>query len=130
MLLYDGVILTQSLQSLFLLLPRCISKSNSNMRQGEGFLHVLGLSYDFEIEDFWAAGENQGFSLFGDLTYNDGFISPAIEHDWSHIVIGASTNFSKGNWSITPAVCYQVSMEDSVNTEDELWCTFNTTYKF
>jgi hypothetical protein len=106
------------------------SKSNSNMRNCEGFIHVFGLAYDFEIPDFLLTGNKQNFRLFGDLTYNDGFVGSAIEHDWSHAVIGISANFTKGNWSITPSLSFQKSMEDSVNTEDEIWSGINVTYRF
>jgi hypothetical protein len=106
------------------------SKSNSDMRNCEGFIHVFGIAYDFEIPDFLMTGKKQNFRLFGDLTYNDGFVGSTIEHDWSHAVIGISTNFTKGNWTITPSLSFQKSMEDSVNTEDEFWSSISVTYRF
>ncbi len=106
------------------------SRSNSNIRGCEGFIHIFGLGYDFEMPDFWGEGETQAFKLYGNLTYNDGFGGAAVEHDWSHSVLGISTDFKKGNFTITPFVNYQISMEDSVNDEDELWCGLNTTYRF
>lgn len=108
------------------------SRSNAypNAKGCEGFIHVFGLGYDFEIPDFWAKGENQAFKLFGDITYNDGFAGSAIDHDWSHAVLGISTDLKKGNFTITPFVNYQISMDDSVNDEDELWCGINVTYRF
>jgi hypothetical protein len=106
------------------------SRSNSNIRGCEGFIHVFGLGYDFEIPNFWPKGEKQAFKLSGDITYNDGFAGSAIEHDWSHATLGISTDFKKGNLTITPFLNYQISMEDTVNNEDELWCGVNTTYRF
>jgi hypothetical protein len=106
------------------------AKSNSNVRGCEGFIHVFALNYDFEIADFWPDGTKQAFRLHGDLTYNDGFGAGVIEHDWSHLTLGINTNITKGNWTITPSLNYQVSMEDSVNSENELWCGITTTYKF
>lgn len=106
------------------------SKSNSNIRGCEGLIHVFGCAYDFEIPEFWPSGENQAFKLYGDVTYNDGFAGAAIEHDWSHAVFGISTDIKKGNFTLTPFVNYQISMEDSVNDENELWCGISATYRF
>jgi hypothetical protein len=106
------------------------SRSRSNLEGSEGFIHVLGLAYDFSVPDFWAIGKSQGFRFSGDVTYNDGFGTGAAEHDWSHAVFGASTNLGFGNITITPYVNYQISMDDSVNKEDEAWCGVNFTYRF
>ena len=106
------------------------SKSNSNIRGCEGFIHVFGLGYDFEIPEFWPGGDKQAFRLSGDITYNDGYASSAIDHDWSHAVLNITTNVTKGKLTITPSLSYQISMEDTVNPEDELWSSINVTYRF
>ena len=106
------------------------SRSNSNISGCEGFIHVFGLGYDFEIPNFWPGGEKQAFKLFGDITYNDGYAGSAIEHDWSHATLGISTDLKKGNLTISPSLNYQISMEDSVNDENELWCGISATYRF
>lgn len=106
------------------------SRSVSNLRGSEGFIHVFGLAYDFEVPSFWPSGDKQDFKFFGDLTYNDGFAGAAIEHDWSHILLGLSTDINKGNFTFTPFVNYQISMEDTVNDEDEFLCGLSTTYRF
>ncbi len=106
------------------------SRRNSNVSGCKGFIHVFGLGYDFEIPNLWPGGEKQAFKLYGDITYNDGFAGAAIEHDWSHAVLGISTDIKKGNFTFTPFVNYQISMEDSVNDEDELWSGVNVTYRF
>jgi hypothetical protein len=106
------------------------STGNSNMYDCEGTIHVFGLAYDVEMPDVWQAGIKQGICLYGDLTYNDGFCGSTIEHDWSHAVLGISTGLKKGGLTVTPALNYQISMEDSVNPEDECWCTLNATYRF
>jgi len=106
------------------------SVSHSNMEGSEGFIHVFGLAYDFAVPDFWAKGSSQGFRLSSDLTYNDGFGSGFAEHDWSHATLGASTNLGIGNLMITPYVNFQISMDDSVNKNDEIWCGVNLTFRF
>ena len=106
------------------------STHNSNIRGCEGFIHVFGLGYDFEIPNFWPDGQKQAFRLSGDITYNDGFAGHTIDHDWSHVVLGINTNLKKGGLTITPSLNYQISMDDSVNSENELWCGVNATYRF
>ncbi len=106
------------------------SRSNSNISGCEGFIHIFGLAYDLDVPDFWAVGKSQTFRLSGDITYNDGFAGSAIEHDWSHATLGISTDLKKGNLTISPSLNYQISMEDSVNDENELWCGISATYRF
>jgi hypothetical protein len=104
------------------------TRSQSNLEGCEGFIHVFGLGYDLVIPDFRGTGKNQTFKLSGDITYNDGF--GGVEHDWSHVVFGAGTCFENNRISITPYVNYQISMDDSVNEENEIWCGLNSTYRF
>jgi len=104
------------------------STSQSNYSGCGGFIHVFGLAYDFEVPDFWPGGKEQVFRLSGDITYNDGF--GGASHDWSHVVLGASTNLRTGKITITPSLNFQISMDDSVNDEDEIWCGVNVTYRF
>jgi len=105
------------------------TRSNTNLKGSEGFIHVFGLAYDLNAPNFWGVGKGQTFRLSSDITYNDGFGCGA-DHDWSHVVLGASTNFGFGNLTFTPFVNYQISMDDSVNKENELWCGVNATYRF
>ncbi len=104
--------------------------SGSNIAGCEGFIHVFGLAYDLAVPDFWAAGNSQTFRLSGEITYNDGYGSGGAAHDWSHVVFGASTSLERGQLTITPYVNYQISMDDSINNENELWCGVNATYRF
>jgi len=108
------------------------SRSGSNLSVSgcEGFIHTFGLGYDFVKSDFWSGGKEQIFSFFGNITYNDGFGGAAVDHDWSHSLIGVSTCLGRGNLTIAPALYYQISMDDSVNNEDELWCGISVTYRF
>jgi hypothetical protein len=106
------------------------TRSNSKVREREGLIHIFGLGYDFEISGFWPNGESQAFKLCGDVTYNDGYGGVAIEHDWSHATFRMSTNLVMENWTFTPSLNYQISMDDSVNNENELWFGITTTYRF
>jgi len=106
------------------------SKSDSDNSGCEGFIHAFGLGYDLSIPDFWQDKKEQIFSFFGNITYNDGFGGAAVDSDWSHAVIGVRTNLGRGNLTIAPGLYYQISMDDSVNDEDELWCGLTLTYSF
>jgi len=104
------------------------SRSNSNISGCGGFIHIFGLAYDLAVPDFGPIGQEQKLRLSGDITYNDGF--GGVDHDWSHAVLGASTNLGNDNITIMPYVNYQISMDDSVNNEDEIWCGVTSTYRF
>jgi choline-glycine betaine transporter len=82
------------------------------------------------VTNFWPNGQKQVFRFSGDITYNDGFGGKAVDHDWSHAVLGVSTELGMGNLTITPSLNYQISMDDSVNRENEVWCGLNLTYRF
>ncbi len=96
-----------------------------------GWVHVLGLGYDWTIPGFLPDSSEQVVSLIADITYNDGYGGVGVDHDWSHATLGASTSFQiADNLTFTPALYYQISMDDSVNDEDELWTALSLTYKF
>ncbi len=106
------------------------SKSDSDNSGCEGFIHVFGLGYDLNVPAFWPDKKEQVFSFFGNISYNDGFGGKSVDSDWSHAVIGLRTNLGRGNLTIAPGLYYQISMDDSVNDEDELWCGLTLTYSF
>ncbi len=96
-----------------------------------GWVHVIGLGYDWTIPDILPGSPEQVVSLFADLTYNDGYGGASVDHDWSHATLGASTSFEIAeNLTFTPALYYQMSMDDSVNNEDEVWTGLSLTYQF
>ncbi len=106
------------------------TRSHSNIKGSEGFIHIFGLAYDLNIPDFWAAGKSQAFRFSGDITYNGGSGCTAADHEWSHAVFGVSTILGSGKLTAAPFVNYQISMDDSVDSENELWCGVNATYRF
>lgn len=93
-----------------------------------GWFHVLGVSTDVVVpglsEDDWF----QTLSLGADVTYNDGAFG--ADHDWSHVTLSLSTSLPVGPVTLTPALYYQVSMDDSVNPDDELYGGLSVTYGF
>ena len=92
----------------------------------EGSVHVFGLTYDFEVPSV-----DLPFTFSADIVYNDGMGGNTIEHDWSHAVWGLSTTVDcPAGGTITPAIYYQTSMEDSVNKNDEFWTGISYSYSF
>ena len=84
--------------------------------------------------------------LHGELVYNDG-VTPVSgllggqgrihvnpDHDLSNAVLGASTDLYFGkakNIVLTPSVYYQITMESTVNRDDdELWAGMSLKYSF
>jgi len=96
-----------------------------------GWIHVFGLGYDLALPGILSDTDQQLVSLSCGLVYNDGTGGGSVDHDWSHMVFGASTGFEVAdNLTFTPGIYYQASMDDSVNTEDETWVSLSMTYKF
>jgi len=122
------------------------SDSPSRLADGNGWLHILMLDYGFSIPSLVPGkSQEQVVKLHAELLYNDGFSpTPARrvndwrflyrnpDHDWSHAVFGASTDFKLGyGITFTPAVYYQTTMNNSINEDDnELWASLNLKYSF
>ena len=94
-----------------------------------GWIHVFGLAYDWTVPGFLAETPEQTLHLSTDFVYNDGAL--AVDHDWSHVVLGVSTSFELADsLSFTPGIYYQETMDDSVNTQDEFWVGLGISYTF
>ena len=107
------------------------SKSDSDLGGNVGgFIHVFGLAYDLTVPGFLPDTSEQILSLTADMTYNDGYGSATADHDWSHATLGISTGFEIGGATFTPGVYYQISMDDSVNENNEVWVSLSMAYSF
>lgn len=79
-----------------------------------GGYHSFGLGCEIAVpETEWTV------ELSGDLNYNDGLFG--ADHDWSHATLGVAMNMELWRFAVRPFLNYQISMENSVNTEDELY---------
>lgn len=107
------------------------TRSNSVLGgQAEGWVHVIGLDYAMKLAPIMPDTAEQPLLLGAALVYNDGFAGATVKHDWSHVTWSAKAPLDMGGFTLTPGVYYQTSMEDSVNTEDELYASLSTTFKF
>jgi hypothetical protein len=62
------------------------------------------------------------------VNYNDGILG--ADHDWSHATLGLSTSFELEPVTLTPFLNYQISMDESVNDEDEIYGGISITLDF
>jgi hypothetical protein len=91
-------------------------------REPEGFLHIFSLCYIMNPPQLSAP-------LYFDwnITYRDGWGGEQYAHNWSHITLKLSTPIDFGKGTLRPSLNYQISMEDTVNENNELYATM--TYK-
>jgi hypothetical protein len=118
----------------------------SRLADGNGWLHILMLDYGFSIPSLVGGkSKEQLVKLHSELVYNDGFsptprrpyndwrvLYPNPDHDWSDAVFGASTDFNFGyGLTLTPAIYYQLTMDKSINQDDdELWTALTAKWSF
>ncbi len=102
------------------------AKSNAANREDGGWIHILGIDYEMWL--FSIGVEKQIAFLSAELVYNDGLKN--AESGWSHILLGVGTTFRQGPLLVRPEFNYQISLEDTVNDEDELWGGMSISYEF
>jgi hypothetical protein len=99
-----------------------------------GFAHIFMLDYGLPIPGILPDTDEQILRIHTELVFNDGVHPPPggnADHDWSNFVFGVETDFDLGNnMSLTPGIYQQLSMDDSVNCEDETWINLSLKYRF
>ena len=114
------------------------SEGESDINGNGGWMHILGVGYDLTVPELIPELPEQVVHLSADLVYNGGVGAAyatggngTVDHDWSHFVFGATTDFDLGNnLAFAPGIYHQASMEDSVNSSDETWVSLSLKYKF
>lgn len=101
--------------------------AKSDSADVEGAFHLFTLSCDIPLTCPITDNEFV-LTTFGDLMYNDGALG--ADHDWSHSTVGVSTAMEVGPVTVSPAIYYQISMEDTVNENDELYGGLSVSYSF
>ena len=93
-------------------------------RKVAGWAHRFRLGYNLNTPDLPIP-----LHLSSELVYNDGL--GGLTHDWTHATIGVSTNLDIAeNVILTPSLYYQISMDDAINTSDELYTMIGISYTF
>lgn len=117
------------------------AQGKSTVRNNAGVLHIFGLGCDFTVPGLLPDTPEQTVHLSAEAVYNGGaapgvvpgpgVTGSKIDHDWSHALFGISTDFDITEYLVfTPALYYQSSWEDTVNTEDQCWFTLGLAYNF
>ena len=120
----------------------CMWPDRSNSATGDltaGWAHIFGLGYDWVLPAVMPETKEQVIHLSAQAVYNDG-VGPAphhfkdgdnVDHDWSHAVFGATTDFPiTKSFVFIPGVYYQNSWDESVNSQDEFWVSLSLRYLF
>ena len=95
-----------------------------------GWGHLFELRYPMNASVLAEEFGDQKVNLIGRIFYNDG-LGRNKDHDWSHVTLGATTTFELNkDWSLIPSLYYQISMDDSVSTRDQLYGTVALRYAF
>jgi hypothetical protein len=98
-----------------------------------GWLHIFMLDYGFTVPGVIPEIPEHVIRLHSELVYNDGFgwNGQNVDHSWSNAVFGVSTDVDLGhNLTLTPGIYYQLSMESTINDENELWANVGLRYSF
>lgn len=103
-----------------------------------GWAHIFMLDYRFTVPSVLPEVPEQPVNLHGELVYNDGIGlgGRPVDHDWTNMVFGISTDFDIGyNITLTPAFYYQIAMDNSLGPpgivdSDETWATLSARYSF
>jgi hypothetical protein len=104
------------------------SKGGGMNAGSSGTIYAMGFGYGFTLDQ----APELPMAFGWDLVYNDGVGLSTVDHDWSHMVWSLSTSMKcpMTGAKITPAVYFQNSFEDTVNTEDELWASLSYAFSF
>lgn len=103
------------------------ARDNADVAHASGTIYVMGFSYLLPTEEQFP---NLPLTFSWDLVFNDGVL--ASDHDWSHMLWGLKTAFDcpMTGGKFVPAVYFQNSFEDSVNTQDEYWAALTYSFTF
>ena len=112
--------------------------ANPNGGTYSGCAHVFMLDYALPLQGFIT--DEQTFNFHVETVFNDG-VDPRpaggyTSSDWTHVVMGVSTDFDLGNnLTFTPGVYHQITMEDSSTTgvspdHNITWASLTLKYKF
>lgn len=112
------------------------SNSDSPVSQATGCAHIFMLDYPWTIPGILPDTPQQVLNLHTEMVYNDGVdprpFSRGVDHDWSNVVFGISTDFNiTKSFTFTPGLYHQITMDSSVNDDkDETWVNLGMKYKF
>jgi hypothetical protein len=100
-----------------------------------GWVYIAGLGYDLPVEDLLPDLPEQILHLSAALVWNEGAGAIGVDHDWSHFVLGVSTDFDLGNnLTLTPGVYHQRVLDQTIRRlnmdKDLTWASVGLKYSF
>ena len=108
--------------------------SNPGLPQNDisGWMHIIGFGYDLPAENLLPDIPEQILHLSLAMVYNEGAGGINVDHDWSHLVLGVTTDFDLGNdLTLTPGVYHQNTFERTVNADEDItWASLSLKYAF
>jgi len=141
-LAWPSILPIQGLQPSYALIKMWPAHSGSPLPDAaSGWMHIFMLDYGFSVPPIIAGMPDHVITLHSEVVYNGGLtVTPRYRNpDFgiSHAVLGASTDLvfgSEGNIILTPAVYYQITMEESISEDrdkdNELWVSLGLKYAF
>ena len=91
-----------------------------------GWVHRFRLVYEPNLPEI-----QQPLYLSSELAYTDGLGGAGVDHDWSYATFGALTKLQiTQNLTFVPGIYYQISMDDSVDKQNELYAILSMKYSF
>ena len=139
---WPNILPIHGLQPSYVLIHMWPARSDSVLPDdANGWMHIGMLDYRFAIPGIVPEVPEHIITLHGEIVYNDGLTVvreyPNPDHDFSHAVLGVSTDVAlspDNSLVLTPAVYYQITMNDSINDDDdgnnELWVSLGLKYSF
>ncbi|MGA2070613.1 MAG: hypothetical protein ABSG97_04625 [Sedimentisphaerales bacterium] len=117
-----------------------VGARNPNGGTYSGWAHIFMLDYALPLENVSSEIPKQDLNFHIETVYNCG-VDPRpgggyTDHDWTHVMMGVSTDFDLGNNLIfTPGLYHQITMEDDPVTgvspdHSMTWGEFTIKYKF
>jgi hypothetical protein len=104
-------------------------------RAGAGWWHQFGFDCGIKLPGLpglpgiGSSPEEQTYRLSADVAYRDGL--GGSDHDWSHATFGLSTVYEIAEGlAFIPGVYHQISMDDSVCTNDVTYAVLSVQQKF
>jgi hypothetical protein len=95
---------------------------------------VGGLKYEMPLSGVTVGGAGVGVNWGADVVYNSGITVggvEAVKSGVSAVTFGVNSALSVGGGVVvTPSVNYQVSVEETVNPENQFWATLGVAYGF
>ena len=104
----------------------------NDSKKGEGWMTDIGITQPIPLPACPALGTPAGLLLLSaDLWYNGGAWSGKVDPGWAYAEFKALLPIPlRQNMTLIPGITYQASIEDTVDSSDEVYATVALEYKW